>query len=126
PMLDYHGEIGLQYNPIAIAQWGLGNYNLVRRGQGDAAEERFWKASDWLLTHLERNALGLWVWHHHFDWEYRTRLVAPWYSALAQGQGISLLVRAHAGSKDGRFMECAERAFPSFLTETVDGGVAFT
>ena len=23
PMLDYHGEIGLQYNPIAIAQWGL-------------------------------------------------------------------------------------------------------
>ena len=27
PMLDYHGAIGLQYNPIAIAQWGLGNYN---------------------------------------------------------------------------------------------------
>ena len=28
PMLNYHGHIGLQYNPIAIAQWGLGNYNL--------------------------------------------------------------------------------------------------
>ena len=24
----YHGAIGLQYNPIAIAQWGLGNFNL--------------------------------------------------------------------------------------------------
>ena len=22
-MLNYHGKIGLQYNPIAIAQWGL-------------------------------------------------------------------------------------------------------
>ena len=22
PMLNYHGNIGLQYNPIAIAQWG--------------------------------------------------------------------------------------------------------
>src|SRR5438270_896684 len=31
PMLDYHGQIGLQYNPIAIAQWGLGNYNLFCR-----------------------------------------------------------------------------------------------
>ena len=31
PLLDYHGKIGLQYNPIAIAQYGLGNYNLFRR-----------------------------------------------------------------------------------------------
>src|SRR5689334_6568046 len=28
PMLNYHGSIGLQYNPIAIAQWGLGNFNI--------------------------------------------------------------------------------------------------
>src|SRR5438105_15694234 len=28
PMLNYHGNIGRQCNPIAIAQWGLGNYNL--------------------------------------------------------------------------------------------------
>ncbi len=27
PMLNYHGTVGLQYNPIAIAQYGLGNYN---------------------------------------------------------------------------------------------------
>ncbi|HSS99557.1 MAG TPA: hypothetical protein VLK33_21125, partial [Terriglobales bacterium] len=31
PMLDYHGKIGRQYNPIAIAQWGLGNYNQFQR-----------------------------------------------------------------------------------------------
>ena len=28
PMLNYHGNIGLQYNPIAISQYALGNYNL--------------------------------------------------------------------------------------------------
>ena len=33
PLLDYHGNIGLQYNPIAIAQWGLGNFNLFLRSQ---------------------------------------------------------------------------------------------
>src|SRR4029078_1932811 len=31
PLLDYHGKVGLQYNPIAIAQYGLGNYNLFLR-----------------------------------------------------------------------------------------------
>lgn len=25
PMLDYQGTVGLQYNPIAISQYGLGN-----------------------------------------------------------------------------------------------------
>ena len=23
PLLNYHGDIGLQYNPIAISQWSL-------------------------------------------------------------------------------------------------------
>ena len=33
PLLDYHGNIGLQYNPIAISQWGLGNFNLFLRSK---------------------------------------------------------------------------------------------
>lgn len=37
PLLDYHGKIGLQYNPIAIAQYGLGNYNLYCRTGEKAA-----------------------------------------------------------------------------------------
>jgi hypothetical protein len=28
PMLDYRGVLARQYNPIAIAQFGLGNHNL--------------------------------------------------------------------------------------------------
>ncbi len=39
PLLDYRGNIGLQYNPIAIAQWGLGNFNLLLRAQGSRAPE---------------------------------------------------------------------------------------
>ena len=32
---------------------------------------------------------------HHFDFEYRDTLKSPWYSGLAQGQGLSVLVRAY-------------------------------
>lgn len=125
PMLDYHGEIGLQYNPIAIAQWGLGNYNLFQSTKSVEREQKFWSAAEWLLTHLERNSFGISVWNHDFDWEYSTRLTAPWYSALAQGQGISVLVRAYKESNDARFLECAERAFQAFLIPIAEGGVVF-
>lgn len=126
PMLDYHGQIGRQYNPIAIAQWGLGNYNHFRRDHSEDRQKRFLAAADWLCANLERNVSGVWVWNHHFDWEYRTPLRAPWYSGLAQGQGISLLVRAHQETGKAAYLDAAERAFGSFLKSTDSGGVMFT
>ena len=126
PMLNYRGKIGLQHNPIAIAQWGLGNYNLFCRSHDDARKNKFLAASNWLSANLETNSHGLWVWNHHFNWEYRSPLRAPWYSALAQGQGISLLLRAYRETGAVAYFEAAERAFNSFLKSTDEGGVAFT
>ncbi len=58
PQLDYRGKIGRQYNPIAIAQYGLGNYNLFRR-TGDAnRRDNFLRVADWLVLHLEPNPQG--------------------------------------------------------------------
>jgi hypothetical protein len=128
PQLDYHGRIGLQYNPIAIAQYGLGNYNLYRRSAGPDLDRRrkFFVAADWLCAQLEQNPQGLAVWNHHFDWEYRNPLRAPWYSALAQGQGISVLVRAHTESGEARYLDAARRALACFEVSINAGGVAFT
>jgi len=126
PMLDYHGQIGLQYNPIAIAQYGLGNYNLHAQASDPGRKRKFLAASDWLRDHLEQNAQGVWVWMHKFDWEYRDTLQAPWYSGLAQGQGISLLVRAHRETADTSYLNAAKRAFESFSRSVNDGGVMFT
>lgn len=125
PLLDYRGRIGQQYNPIAIAQYGLGNYNLFCRTR-DGRREKNWRvAADWLVANLEQNRAGLWVWHHYFDWEYRTTLRAPWYSGLAQGQGISLLVRAHRESGAAKYLETAERALQAFFAKVEIGGVVF-
>jgi heparosan-N-sulfate-glucuronate 5-epimerase len=125
-LLDYHGKISLQYNPIAIAQYGLGNYNVFRRTADPERRQKFFRAADWLCSHLEQNARGLAVWNHHFDWEYREKLKAPWYSALAQGQGVSLLVRAHKESGDARYLDAAQRALASFYRSAAEGGVALT
>jgi hypothetical protein len=126
PMLDYHGRIGLQYNPIAISQWGLGNYNRFCRSRYGEHRKKFLAASNWLRAHLEQNASGIWVWNHHFDWEYRTPLKSPWYSGLAQGQGISLLLRTYRETGDASYLEAAQKAFLSFTKSTAEGGVTFT
>lgn len=123
PLLNYHGNIGLQYNPIAIAQWGLGNFNLYCKTRTSRTGRKFILASDWLCKNLQPNSFGVHVWDHHFDWEYRQKLQAPWYSGLAQGQGISLLVRAHAETGDAKYLRAAYLAFCSFLAGTESGGV---
>lgn len=125
PMLDYHGDIGLQYNPIAIAQWGLGNFNLYRRKKDPSRREKVLRSAGWLLRNLETNTHGLSVWQHHFDWEYRDTLRAPWYSALAQGQGISLLLRAHLETANTDYADAARRAFIALQSPISKGGVVF-
>lgn len=125
PMLDYRGGIGLQYNPIAIAQWGLANCNIFDSSREQSRRDKFLKAADWIAANLEENACGLCVWNHHFDWEYRSTLKAPWYSGLAQGQGVSLLLRAYAETHDKTYAEAASRAFVSLTKPIEEGGVLF-
>jgi heparosan-N-sulfate-glucuronate 5-epimerase len=125
PMLDYRGVIGLQYNPIAIAQWGLANYNLFCQTNDETRWQKTLQTADWLAANLEQNAHGLWVWNHHFDWEYRDTLKAPWYSGLAQGQGVSLLLRVHARTESQQYQSAAEKAFVALTHPIAEGGVLF-
>ncbi len=123
PLLDYRGAIGPQYNPIAIAQWGLANYNQFCATREEGRRQKALAAADWLCHNLDRNPYGLWVWNHHFNWDYRNTLRAPWYSGLAQGQGISLLLRTHALAGHAQHRDAAERAFVSLTKPISDGGL---
>ena len=125
PLLNYHGRVGLQYNPIAVAQFGLGWHNrfLDSGLERDLAHAR--QAGDWLVANLEPNRQGVPVWHHRFDFEYFRLLANPWYSGLAQGQGLSLLVRLHATTGAAIYLEAARRAFVSLTLPISRGGVAF-
>lgn len=123
PMLDYHGTIGRQYNPIAIAQFGLAHYNRFVASGDERSLKMALAQADWLVDNLERNSKGLAVWMHHFNFDYRQTLRAPWYSGLAQGQGLSLLARVHHKTGDARYLKAMDEAFASFGREVSNGGV---
>jgi hypothetical protein len=149
PLLDYQGDIGRQYNPIAIAQYGLARFNrwsatqsgggfktaMVRlkpdatRGFETASgdDRAAWTAAaDWLARELRPNRHGVRVWMHDFDWPYRQVLQSPWYSGLAQGTGVSMLVRAAKATGEARYADAAHAAFESLLRPVKGGGVLVT
>ncbi len=125
PLLNYHGTIGVQYNPIAIAQYGLGQLELYLRTKKEDHALRVKAIADWLTSELKPNSFGVPVWQHHFDFEYTQVLRKPWYSGLAQGQGISLLLRAHRLTREEKYQDAALRAFRSFEKPVSQGGVLF-
>ena len=123
PLLDYRGEIGREYNPIAIAQYGLARFNRWCEGR-TSADERAWRAAaEWLERELTPNEAGVPVWMHRFDWPYREVLRAPWYSGLAQGSGLSLLVSSIRATGERRFEAAAHRAFEALRLDVSAGGV---
>ncbi len=126
PLLDYRGSIGRQYNPIAIAQYGLARFNRWC-DTGDTADRQAWeRVAHWLAATVRPNAFGVPVWFHEFDWPYRQVLKAPWYSGLAQGNGLSLLVRAAAATGHAALVNAAHDAFESFQRPVAAGGVIVT
>ncbi len=126
PQLNYHGDIGLQYNPIAISQWALGNYNLWIKNNNKDNYLKFIKGANWLVDNLNRNSDNIHVWQHKFNWVYKEDLINPWHSGLAQGQGLSVLCRAYKETNEAKYYHSLEKVYQSFLVDVQNGGVTFT
>ncbi len=114
PMLDYKGHLGIQYNPNAIAQYALGYYDLFLETQDPAHAQIFLKQADWFVNNIRIVDGDIGLWEYNFDFEYHKGLKAPWRSALAQGQGISVLARAYSLTQDEKYLAVATKAFKSF------------
>lgn len=124
-LFDYYFDIGRQYNPLAVAQYGLGHYNLYLK-TGDKKHLEIAKVqADWLVKNLESNDFGIPVWKHKFRWHYKRYLAPGWYSAHSQGTGISLLARLYKETGDKEYFEAARKAFAPLNTEIKNGGVKY-
>ncbi len=117
PLLDYRGRIGPQYNPIAIAQYGLARWNRFCKTGSEEDRAAAYRMGDWLLRNQEDG-----VWLHRFDWEYFRPLRAPWRSGLAQGQGLSLLARLYAHSGEAQYREAGRQALRRLAAAVAEGG----
>jgi len=123
PLTDYGSHFGIQYQPVGIAHYALGNWNLFLETGKHQYKEQFLTIADWFCENLViKQSFG--VWEYRFDYP-RFHLKAPWPSAMAQGSGISVLLRAYQLTEDERYLECVELALASFEVPIDQGGVRY-
>jgi heparosan-N-sulfate-glucuronate 5-epimerase len=101
------------------AERGLACYERWLAGEGERWLDGAQAAADVLVAN--QSASGAWLQHEPFGHTFVLPL--PWVSALAQGQGASLLVRVHLETGDDRYAEAALAAVRPFSVASSDGGV---
>ena len=96
-------------NPVSIAQLGLGAWQLAR---ADASWLDVVRAvADWLEQAMDAGGLV----SYRFPMPHTYALQPPWYSAMAQGEVASFLVRAACALEEPRLASAARLACTALL-----------
>ncbi len=129
PVNDYskklliRGVTGRHYNPLTISHWVLGAFDDYLRTGNQNDYNLFLRRADWLVENLHITANGAGYWYYHVNWGPPYNVKAPFASAMAQGFGLSGLVRAYQYTNRQVYLETAQKALKSFEVSIEDGGV---
>ena len=97
------------------------HYELYVESGERMHRETFLRQASWLRDRaVDRH--GSLVWEHSFEHPFY-RMRAGWISAMAQGQCMSLLLRAYLETNDAAYLETATRAIGVFELDVESGGV---
>lgn len=99
--------------PIAVFQYGLGAYDLYLIEKKEIYLDKFKLTAEWALANQEENG----AWNNFFFSSPKFP-----YSAMAQGEGASLLIRAYKQSGKIEYLEASKKAIDFMLMPIEDGG----
>lgn len=114
---------GTHHYPITVAQYALQKHALSLTANGQAHVEEFLRLADYFVQ--TQDDKGGWaVGFDHTFLKGRTGVItAPWYSAMAQGQAVSTLVRAYSVTRDGTYLKAARNGLAVYALPVDSGGV---
>ena len=111
------------HNPVTVAQYGLQQLSYFACTGGAVHRANAERAGRWLVGTQDRRT-GKWL--YGFDWSplgTRLTLEAPWSSAMAQGQAMSLLIRLYLATGDATYVDAARRARRPLTSPVAQGGL---
>jgi len=100
---------------IVVFQWGLGNWDSWLLDGADKGRARLLDAARWAVDTIDSR--GGWE-----CWRDLQRPTISYYSAMAQGEGLSVLARAATVDPDGPWLATGRRAY-DFLMESGSAGL---
>lgn len=107
---------------VAFAQWGLGCYERFLDGEGEEWLDTARAAGDHIVATLERGGKLDGAWLHLIEMPHTFPLAAPWVSAMAQGECVSLLTRLHLETGEEVYADAALRALKTMQMPVAAGG----
>lgn len=107
---------------IALAQYGLGTHERWVAGEGEQWLAAARGVADMLCDNQVEGGARDGAWEQGFDLPHTYELPAPWISAMAQGEGASLLVRVHLATGEQRYADAALRALAPLEVPSEEGG----
>lgn len=123
PQVYYPHLRRLVDNPITVAQYGLHQLAEFACTHEAHAQAEALLMADWLVENLQAWRGEIHAWVFDFDLPFYGP-AAPWISALAQGQAISLLLRACEIASRAVYEAACHQAVQAFYHRVEDGGVA--
>jgi len=110
------------FHPILVAQRGLD----YLKSYYSTKQSFLLDSAKMCAHHIIQNSIynrGVLWYPYKFDFSLHNiageTLKAPWYSAMAQGQALSLFVRIFEESTDSSYLSYADKTFNSFKTNTL-------
>lgn len=111
------------YNPIRIAQFALHCFGIWHATGDESARAEFLAQAAWLRDRQQpRGIPGI----YRFEFPWAKYGAEPgWWSAMAQGEAVSVLLRADRIVPGGGFADAALRAALPFRYDIAHGGVVW-
>ncbi|MBI5001703.1 MAG: hypothetical protein HZB92_09335 [Euryarchaeota archaeon] len=121
-IMAVYPRLGKRYNPGTVAQYLL--YLLSESGHsGEKGKCAMLRHAGWLVDNASHRE-GFSVWQYDFPWiNAGYRCDPPWCSSLAQGIGVSALLRVYGFTKDRKYLDCARDALQALIIPIEKGGV---
>lgn len=111
---QYHVDTGEKiYFSIGIFQYALAAYDLYLQTKEERYKEKLLACADWAIKNQQAD--GAWSTFTYENPEHP-------YSSMAQGEGISMLIRAYLITGDKRYMSAINKAKEFMLKPILDGG----
>ena len=101
------------YFSIGIFQYGLASYDLFLKTKEDIYKAKLLACADWAIENQQED--GSWKTFAYVNPEHP-------YSSMAQGEGMSMLIRAHLVTQNDKYTEAAHKAKNFMLKPISDGG----
>lgn len=138
PLYNYTGRVeppGLHYNPRTIANVAMGYYAAAIASRGETRAEMTnmtLRLVDWLVGNRltsDHGNLTFSVWPYKFGYSRGAQgqwvtCKAPWFSSMAQGEGIRALLRGYSLTNNTDYLAAIDQSLKAFLVPIESQGVA--